>query len=163
MHVFGSSVLTSSVFAWSHRALTVAMETGARLVAGVAAVASGGRPVEQRPVEVTAPLVSRGGPPQPPGTVAGQAPETAATAAAQEQRSVPTYRAAPEPVTPAIVRSWAREQGIQVADRGRIPRAVMEQYVAALAPAVAVTHRTSRSSATGPRPPSSGRSRSSAA
>src|SRR5512143_2979750 len=162
MHVFGSSVLTSSVSAWSYRALTVAMETGARLVAGVAAVAGSGRPVEQRPVEVTAPFVSRGGPPQPPGTVAGQAPGTAATAAAQEQRSVPTYRAAPVPVTPAMVRSWGREQGIQVADRGRIPRAVMEQYVAALAPAAAVTHRSSRGSATGPRPPS-GRSRSSAA
>src|SRR5512142_201586 len=117
MHVFGSSVLTSSVFTWSHRTLTVALETGARLVAGLAAVADGGgRPVEQRPVEVTAPLVSRGGSPQPPNTVAGQALETAATSAAQQQRSVPTYRAAPAPLPPALVRNWAREQGIQVAE-----------------------------------------------
>src|SRR5512143_3651886 len=104
MHVFGSSVLTSSVSAWSHRALTVAMETGARLVAGVAAVAGSGRPVEQRPVELTAPLVSRGGPPQAPSTVTGQAAETAATPGAPGQRPVPARRAAPAPVTPALVR-----------------------------------------------------------
>src|SRR5512143_149330 len=111
MHVFGSSVLTSSVSAWSYRALTVAMETGARLVAGVATVAGGGRPVEQRPVEVTAPLVSRGGPPQPPSTVTGQAPETAATLGSPGQHPVPARRAATAPLPPALVRSWAREQG----------------------------------------------------
>lgn len=33
-------------------------------------------------------------------------------------------------VTPALVRRWAQQQGIQVADRGRIPRSVMEQYLA---------------------------------
>ena len=49
MHVFGSPVLTSSVFAWSHQALMVAMKTGARLVAGVAAVAGSGRDAPDQP------------------------------------------------------------------------------------------------------------------
>ncbi len=156
-------VCDSSVFTWSHRALTVAVKTGARLVAaGAATVGGGGRPAEQRRGEVAASLVSRGGPPQPPGTGAGQVRGTAATSAAPGQRPAPADRAAPASVTPAMVRSWAREQGIQVADRGRIPRAVMEQYVVGLARAAAVTRRNRRGSSPGLRPPSS-RSRSSAA
>lgn len=48
-----------------------------------------------------------------------------------------------------MVRRWAHEQGIAVADRGRIPRSVMEQYVAEVAP---------RSDGTGGRSPKRRRS-----
>ena len=35
------------------------------------------------------------------------------------------------PVDPSAVRAWAREQGMQVGDRGRLPAAVLEGYLAA--------------------------------
>lgn len=162
MPVFGSSVL-----AWSHRVLTVAVETGSRLLACVATVSGGGgRPAEQRRVEVAAPVVSSGGPQHPPGTppraVAGRARETVATSEPQGQRPVSAGRAATASVTPAMVRRWAHEQGVQVADRGRIPRSVMDQYLAQVVQPAARGRRTGPGFSKGPRPPS-GRPRSSAA
>ncbi|MCY7412109.1 MAG: Lsr2 family protein [Salinibacterium sp.] len=42
-------------------------------------------------------------------------------------------RLAPAPPTPAVVRAWATTNSIFVSDRGRIPAAVMDQYLEARA------------------------------
>src|SRR5512144_1045987 len=117
-------VSSSSVLTWSLRALAGAVETGSRLLARVGTVSGcGSRPPEQRLAEVAGAVVSSSAPQQPPSTptVAGRAGGTVATSKAQGQRAVPA-RAATASVTPATVRSWAHERGIQVSDRGRIPR-----------------------------------------
>ena len=122
MPVSGASVLT-----WGHRALTSVVETGSRLLARAAISGCDRRRVERRSAEPPAPAVSSPAPPQPPTppppTVAGR-PESATTSEAQPRRSVPARATAPS-VTPAMVRRWAHEQGIQVADRGRIPQSLM--------------------------------------
>lgn len=51
----------------------------------------------------------------------------------QAARQTTKRRSAPRPQTtpdydPAAVRNWARTQGFQLADRGRIPAAVLVQY-----------------------------------
>ena len=48
-------------------------------------------------------------------------------------RPVAARRTTTAPVAPAVVRSWANERGIQVSDRGQIPRPVMERYLAEVA------------------------------
>src|SRR5512135_3275008 len=48
----------------------------------------------------------------------------------QQQHPAPPRRPASASVTPAEVRAWARAQGLPVADRGRIPGWVMDQYLA---------------------------------
>ena len=37
-------------------------------------------------------------------------------------------RAVMAPADQAVVRTWAREQGLQVSDRGRVPNAILEAY-----------------------------------
>jgi Lsr2 len=150
MHVLGSSVLS-----WSRRAVTVAVKQGSHLLAYIAAVSRCGRPAEQRRGEAAGVDVSNAGPQQPSGTPPVAGPHrTAATPASQRQRPVAARRAATAPVTPAMVRSWAHAQGIQVADRGRIPRSVMEQYRAEVVGTAAVSRRSGGGTSTGPHPPS---------
>lgn len=43
-------------------------------------------------------------------------------------RRAARVRRAIEPVDTAKVREWAKEQGIQIKDRGRVPAGVLEQY-----------------------------------
>ena len=126
MRDLGSSVLT-----WSHRTLTVAVGRGSRLLVHLApGSGSGGRPAEQGRVGVSDLAVSSGDSQQSEAApAAGHARETASTPAAQRQRPVAARRAT-APVAPAVVRSWANQQGIQVSDRGQIPRPVMERYLA---------------------------------
>jgi hypothetical protein len=158
MPVSGPSVLT-----WGHRVLGVAVgTTGSRLRARVAAMAAcGRRPVEQqRPAATIAPSGAVQQPPNPPTTVAGPATTTAPQA--HREPTVPT-RVATASVTPAMVRRWAHEQGIQVADRGRIPQSLMTQYLAQVARPAAGGRRPSRASSSKATRRSSGRSRSSAA
>lgn len=157
-------VVGSSVLVWTRRALTAAVETGCRLLAHAASVSGcSGRPAGQRPAEGAASPVSSGTAQQPPATspppVAARA-VVAATSEAQRHRPVPVNRAATAPVTPAMVRRWAHEEGIQVAGRGRIPRSVLEQYLAQVASERAP--RAARGSAKAQRSPSGG-SRSPAA
>ena len=57
----------------------------------------------------------------------------ARTAPQPRPQRVPVRPPGSAPVTPAMVRRWAQEQGIEVADRGRIPRSVMKQYLATAA------------------------------
>ncbi|MGE5762462.1 MAG: histone-like nucleoid-structuring protein Lsr2 [Mycobacterium leprae] len=155
MPVFGPSVRT-----WSHRAASVVVQTGSRLVAHATAALAGcgGRPIEQRRVEVAAPHASSGTAHQPPSAspppVAARAPGVPVTSETQGQRPAPAPRAVTASVTPAMVRRWAHERGIAVADRGRIPRSVMEQYLAQVASESA--RRTGRASAKGRRSPSGG-------
>lgn len=132
MSVFGSSVLT-----WTRRAVTGAADAGSRLWAHAAAVSCGdGRLTEQRREQVTGGRVSSGTL-QPPiaalPRVTTRAPDVPARSEAQGPRPAPVPRVVPAPVTPTMVRRWAHEQGIAVADRGRIPRSVMERYVAEVA------------------------------
>src|SRR5512135_3731256 len=47
-----------------------------------------------------------------------------------QQRPAPPRRPASASVTPAVVRAWAHAQGLPVADRGRIPGWVVDQYLA---------------------------------
>ena len=160
MPASGSSVLT-----WGHRALTSAVETGSRLWARAAAISGGERrPLERRSAELAAPAGSSSAPPQPPTppspTVPGRC--VSATASAAQPRHPVPARAATASVTPAMVRRWAHEQGIQVADRGRIPQSLMKQYLAQVAPPAAGRRRPSRAPSKGARR-SSSRSRSSAA
>ena len=127
MRDFGSSVLT-----WSHRTLTLAVGRGSRLLARLAPGSdSGGRRTEQGRVGTSDLAVSSGDTQQSDAApAASRARETAPTPAAQRQRPVAARRATTAPVAPAVVRSWANEQGIQVSDRGQIPRPVMERYLA---------------------------------
>ena len=153
MHVLGSSVL-----GWSRRALTVAVEQGSHLLAYIVAVSGGGRREEQRRGETAGRDVSNVGPQPPSLTPRVAGPDgTAATPASQERRPVAERGAAAAPVPPVVVRSWAHERGIQVADRGRIPQSVMEQYLVEVVGAAAMSPRSGEGSSTGPR-----RSRSSA-
>lgn len=154
--------VVSSVFTLSHRMLTAAADKGSHLMAHLAIGSSGReRPTKQHAVDP--PIGTHAGPPpraytSPPTaptpvdetTPAGDAP---ATTKPPRHHAVRTRRAATAPVTPATVRRWAHEHGIQVADRGRIPRSVMERYMADVVQAEAVTRPARRS----------GRSRSSAA
>src|SRR5512132_328228 len=128
MHISSSSVLT-----WSHRALAGAVETGFRLMAHVAAISGcGSRPADQRGAEAPRLVVSSGVPQQPPGTlprpVVGPARGTGTASEAQGQRPIPA-RAATASVTPAMVRRWAHEQGIDCRS-GADPQSLMEQYLA---------------------------------
>ena len=128
MRDFGSSVLT-----WSHRTLTVAVGRGSRLLTHLAPGSGrGGRPAEQGRVGTSDLAVSSGDSRQQSDAApaASHARETAPPPAAQRQRPVAARRATTAPVAPAVVRSWANEQGIQVSDRGQIPRPVMERYLA---------------------------------
>ena len=127
MRELGSSVLT-----WSHRTLTVAVGRGSRLLTHLAPGSGrGGRPAEQGRVGTSDLAVSSGDSQQSDAApAAGHARETASTPAAQRQRPVAARRTRTAPVAPAVVRSWANEQGIQVSDRGQIPRPVMERYLA---------------------------------
>jgi nucleoid-associated protein Lsr2 len=49
-----------------------------------------------------------------------------AKAAKTTQRS--GRRAVAAPADQSVVRTWAREQGLQVSDRGRVPNAILEAY-----------------------------------
>lgn len=131
----------SSLFTWSHRMLTIAADKGSRLMAHLA-VGSGSRerPAEQHQVAVASPTGTHAGR-RPRGdtslptalTLVGEttpAGDTSAPTTSPRHHSVRTRRAASASVTPAMVRRWANEHGIQVADRGQIPRSVMERYVA---------------------------------
>ncbi|MGE5764520.1 MAG: histone-like nucleoid-structuring protein Lsr2 [Mycobacterium leprae] len=149
MPASGSSVLT-----WGHRALTSAVETGSRLWARAAATSGGDRrPLERRSAE-RAPAISPPAPPQPPTppspTVPGRC--VSATASAAQPRHPVPARAATASVTPAMVRRWAHEQGIQVADRGRIPQAVMARYLAKVARPAAGGRQPSRAPSKGRTP-----------
>jgi hypothetical protein len=117
--------------------VTVAVEHGYRFLTRLAE-SSGGRrrPSDRGRSEFadssasvgSAPRVSETSPvPAPAGT-------GAPTPAAQrpQRQPVPARPTATAPVSPATVRRWAQEQGIEVADRGPIPRSVMEQYRAAV-------------------------------
>src|SRR5512144_3185613 len=119
----------SSVLAWGRRTLSVAAEAGSRLRARLTAVAGCGDPaVEQRPAELDGPVASSAAAqqrPNVPPTLAG--PGTTPASPAHPQRPG-SARAATASVTPAMVRRWAHEQGIQIADRGRSPQSVMVQY-----------------------------------
>jgi len=136
MHVFGWSVLT-----WSYRALTGAVGHGSRLLARLADGSGGGGRAGR--LGVAAPSASASGSQQVSDTppVAGRSRETAPTQAARRQHRVAARPAATTAVTPAMVRSWAHEQGIQVADRGRIPRSVMQQYLSQVVGTAPVSRR----------------------
>src|SRR5512142_3347770 len=128
MHVF------RAVLSWSHRTITAAADKGSGLVAHLAAGSCNkDRPAEQGHVEVVNPAVSHDGPQQPndtsPDTDTARVGTPATTRRSPRQHPV-RRRPPTAPVTPAMVRRWAHEQGIQVADRGRIPRSVMERYMA---------------------------------
>lgn len=148
-----------SVLTWGHRVLTIALEMGSRRTERL--VEDDGRPVEGS---------HAGGPPapspasQPPSArpATGPAPGTVTRTQAQARRRVPAHPAATVSVPPAVVRRWAHEQGIQVADRGRIPQSLMEQYLAQTARPAAGSRQSSRAPSKGARR-SSGRSRSPAA
>ena len=118
MRDFGSSVLT-----WSHRTLTVAVGRGSRLLARLApGSGSGGSRTAQGRLGTSDLAVSNGDSQQSDAApAASRVRETAPTPAAQRQRPVAARRATTAPVAPAVVRSWANEQGIQVSDRGRFP------------------------------------------
>src|SRR5512144_2009090 len=124
---------SSFVLAWGHRVLTVAVQMGSRLAGSVTD--------EEQPRDAAAPVVSSGAP-QP--------------AQVQGKGSVRDHRTAAASVTPAMVRRWAHEQGIRIADRGRIPQSVMERYQAEVGGATMSRRADSASEA--PHPPS-GRSR----
>ncbi len=147
MHLIGSP-------AFSRRALTVAVEHGYRLLARLADGSSGRRrPNDQRRSGGVDPSASVGRAPQvsDPPPAAGPTGNSAPTPTQQQRRQrAPARLAAATPVTPAMVRCWAQEQGIEVADRGPIPRSVMEQYLATAAGA-APLRRQNRAQ----RPPSS--------
>lgn len=130
---------SSFVLAWGHRVLTVAVQMGSRLAGSVTD--------EEQPRDAAAPVVSSGAP-QP------------RMAQVQGKGSVHDHRTATASVTPAMVRRWAHEQGIRIADRGRIPQSVMERYLAEVGGATVSRRADSASKA--PHPPS-GRSRTSAA
>lgn len=56
-------------------------------------------------------------------------PEPAPAVPAPRAATTPTAaHPDPERVPPALVRAWARERGITVSDRGRLPAAVIERY-----------------------------------
>ncbi|MGE5763507.1 MAG: histone-like nucleoid-structuring protein Lsr2 [Mycobacterium leprae] len=141
-----------------------AVEAGSRLLARAAISGGDRRPLERRSAEPPAPNVPSPAPPQPPSpplpTGAGR-PVSATTSDAQPPHSPPA-RAATASVTPAMVRRWAHEQGIQVADRGRIPQSLMERYLAQVARPAAGGRQPSRAPSKSARR-SSGRSRSPAA
>jgi hypothetical protein len=151
MQVLGWSVVT-----WSYRTLTGGVEQASRLWLRLADGSSGrGRRDGQRRRDVVdpsgpvggAPLVSAASP-AAGRTVNKSAP--APTAPQPRPQRVPVRPPGSAPVTAAMVRRWAREQGIEVADRGRIPRSVMKQYLATAARAAPVRHRNRAQ-----RPPSS--------
>ena len=133
--------------------MTVAGEHGYRLLARLAE-GSGARrrPGDQGLSGAVDPSGSGGGAPRVSGTspAAGPTGKSAPAPAAQQQR-VPERPPSTAPVTPATVRRWAQQQGIEVADRGRISRSVMEQYLAAGAGAAPVRRRNRAQQ----RPPSS--------
>ncbi|MGO9080423.1 MAG: histone-like nucleoid-structuring protein Lsr2 [Streptosporangiaceae bacterium] len=64
----------------------------------------------------------------------GIAPYMAAARRASGNGSASRRRGAPRPASPrhdsAAVRQWARENGVQLSERGRIPRQVLAQYEA---------------------------------
>lgn len=151
--------VVSSVFTLSHRMLTVAADKGSHLMAHLA-VGSNGRERPTKQHAVAPPIGTHAGPPPRTDTSLPTAPtpldktapagDTSATTKPPRHHAVRTRRAATAPVTPAMVRRWAHEHGIQVADRGRIPRSVMERYMADIVQAEAVTRparRSGRSSA----------------
>ena len=161
MHVFGP------VLSWSRQMMTTAADRGFDLVAHLVTIpATGIVRREQRHVQAAGPVVGHGRPQQArdtsPHTNAARVATSATTRQSPRQRPVPARHPATAPVTPAMVRRWAHEQGIQVAERGRIPRSVMERYEADAVQPAARTRRNSRGSSTG-RGHRSGRSRSSAA
>jgi len=63
------------------------------------------------------------------------AAKPAAKASAKKAAAKPRRRVAKKPTgpSPAEIRTWAGEQGIKVADRGRIAPALIEQFLAAKA------------------------------
>lgn len=75
---------------------------------------------------------------QPPATSATRQRAGPETPPQREPApAAPTPRAAPKPTTahpdpqrvpPALVRAWAREHGITVSDRGRLPATLVERY-----------------------------------
>ena len=69
----------------------------------------------------------------PPPATPHKGRKTAAATAAPSTRRAATRRATASgaPVDTRAVRQWARENGHTVADRGRIPAAVLKQYQAA--------------------------------
>jgi len=148
MQVLGWSVLTRS-----YRALTGAVEQGSLLWARLAdGFGDGSHPDGKGRRPAVDPSESVGGAQQvsdaPPA--AGPTGKSAPAPVAQQQR-VPERPPSTAPVTPATVRRWAQQQGIEVADRGRISRSVMEQYLAAGAGAAPVRRRNRAQQ----RPPSS--------
>ncbi len=140
MQVLGWSVLT-----WSYQTLTGGVEQASRLWLRLADGSSGRG---QRDGQARGDVVD------PSGSVGAQQVSAASPAAGRTVRKNSPPPAAPQPrrrpvpvrppgltpVTPAMVRRWAQEQGIDVADRGRIPRSVMKQYLATAARAAPVRH-----------------------
>jgi hypothetical protein len=130
MYVIGRPVL-----GWSHRLLTIAVEQGSRLRARLADAA--GDDPRPEPAHVADPdgAISGGGSPQP-SVAPAVADSRGETVPPTPKRPTPRqHRDAPREattaaVTPAVVRRWAQEQGIQIGDRGRIAQSVMEQYLA---------------------------------
>jgi hypothetical protein len=152
MYVIGRPVL-----GWSHRLLTIAVEQGSRLLARLADTAGNGRPVAPAHVEGPDRAISGGGAPQPAispavadggGETVPPAPERPTP---RQPRDAPR-EATTAAVTPAVVRRWAQEQGIQIAERGRIPRSVMEQYLAEVVHTAPGRDGQSASTARRPRP-----------
>jgi len=85
------------------------------------------------PAAVAAPAVKAA-----PKAAAKPAAKAAAKPAKATKAAKPRRRAAKKPTGPssAEIRIWAAEQGIKVADRGRLAPALIEQFVAAKAAAI---------------------------
>ncbi len=151
MQVLGWSVVTRS-----YRTLTGGVDQASRLWTRLADGSSGhGQRDGQARRDVVDPSGSVGGAPQVSAAspTAGRTVNKTAPASAAPQprrQPVPVRPPGSALVTPAMVRRWAQEQGIEVADRGRIPRSVMKQYLATAARAAPIRHRNRAQ-----RPPSS--------
>jgi hypothetical protein len=84
----------------------------------------------EAPVTVTR-LVVRGLDPVDPAVVPAPDRPEAAVEPGRVLRAVPSPRPGDAAAAPAAVRAWAREQGLEVGDRGRLPTRVLEAYRAA--------------------------------
>jgi hypothetical protein len=82
------------------------------------------------PVTVTR-LEVRGLDPVDPPAASAPAETEAPAAPPRVLRAVPSPRSGDDAPAPAAVRAWAREQGLEVSDRGRLPARVLEAYRAA--------------------------------
>src|SRR5512144_122907 len=111
-----------SLLNWGRRATTTIMAIGSGLWC---------RAARGHPAQVEQLRRGRAGPVAGPATPAGAAPGVPSPdQVPPQQRPAPPRQPASASVTPAVVRAWARTQGLPVADRGPVPGWVMDQYLA---------------------------------